>query len=517
MLVNTLRETLRLILTTQYSNRHIGRLMKVSANTVRRYRRRVPSVDKTWPQLSLLDDKQLLTLFTKPHQSTFNDAKRLPDWGFIHKMMQAKHQTLMQLWEEYRLISPANAYAYSQFTHYYRQFTRQLDISMRQVHYAGECVFIDYAGRTIPWIDPHSGQAHQAQIYVGVLGCSQYTFACACRSQCSSDFTQATVKMLQFFGGVPQVLVPDNLKSAVITPGKFPVLNRNFLELAKHYNCVIEPARVRKPQDKSLAELGVLQVTRWISVVLRRRRFFSLAEINEAIPELLNALNRRSFKRLTGSRLSRFEELDKPVLQSLPTDAYESAQWITAQKVPSDYHVYVLQHAYSVPFQYVGCKLEARVTDNKVEFFYQNRRVTWHVRQYGADGHSTIDEHRPKSHRAYAQQSSTHYLTWASAIGANTYAVAMHQFEGRPEHSIVGCRACSQLQSLARHYEPQRLESACQCACEIQSLTISSVRSILQCNIDQRHEQAEPKQGQLPLHVNVRGPEYYAKGGSSHE
>ena len=384
---------------------------------------------------------------------------------------------------------------------------------MRQTHYAGECVFVDYAGKTIKWVDSDTGQVHDAHIFVGVLGCSRYTFAYACRSQNVAEFTHATVKMFEYFGGTPQVIVPDNLKSAVIKPGRFAELNRNYLELAKQYGCVIEPARVRRPQDKSLAEQGVLQVTRWITVVLRRRQFFSVSEINKAIPELLDKLNKRPFRRLPGNRYERFIEFDKSALKPLPKEPYELAEWVTGQKVPSDYHVYVEQHAYSVPYQLISQKVEARVTHNKVEFFHDGKRVAWHQRSFSKGMATTNDAHRPSSHKAYAQQSSDYFLSWGKSVGQYTHQLVSHQFIGRASHSVIGAKACSRLQSLARHYGEARLELACRCACDIQSLTVSSVRSILQCKLDQKTETNEPQQCQLPLHVNVRGAEYYQLGG----
>jgi len=509
--IQTLIEIIRLLLTTNKSNHHIARLTGVAPNTVRRYKKLVNRTTLDWHQVKQMTASEVDALFNKKKQPQRN--KRQPDWQYVHKQMQAhKHQTLAQLWEEYRAIEPETAYSQSQFNFYYRDFLKKVDITMRQTHYAGECVYVDYAGKTISYVDSVTGEQKQAQVFVGVMGCSQYTFAFASKSQKLEDFIEAHNQLFTFLGGVPQVVVPDNLKSAVTKPGKFATINRTYLEQSRHYNCVIEPARVRKPQDKSLAEIGVLMVTRWITVVLRKRTFFSIEEINLAIRELLPKLNERPFKRIEGNRLSRFEVLDKPAIQPLPSSVFEFAKWISSQQVSSDYHVPVYKHYYSVPYQFVGQRVEARVTKSVVEFIHNNKRIASHPRKDDIGEYSTIPTHRPKSHRIYAEQSCEHYIEWANDIGDKALAIVKAQYEGKPNYAMVGNKACSQLQSLARMYGNDRFEAACQCAVEIQSFTVKSVRSILQCKIDQRSADI-PKQNQLPLHHNIRGAEYYQLGG----
>ena len=500
----------RQLLTTDYSNHHIARNIDVAPNTVRRHKLILSRSLLDWPQISQMRDEVFDALFSKKKQP--DKRKRLPDWELVHKQMQAhKHQTLVQLWGEYCSIEPSTAYSQSQFNFYYNKYLKDMGLSMRQTHYAGECVYVDYAGKTIPWTNSDTGERCFAQVFVGVLGCSQYTFAFASKSQKLEDFIEAHSQLFLFLGGVPQVVVPDNLKSAVTTPGKFPVINRTYLEQSRHYNCVIEPARVRRPQDKSLAEIGVLLVTRWITVVLRRRQFFSISEINQAIMELLPKLNQRKFKRMEGSRHSRFEELDKPRLQALPSQPFEYAQWITAQKANTDYHVNVLKHYYSVPHQYRSKKIEARVTRNMVELLHNGKRIASHVRNDTVGGATTDTAHMPDSHRSYAEQNDSYYTQWAELIGEYAASLVKAQFEGKPSYSMEANNACSQLKSLARLYGDERFEVACQCAMNIQSPIVKSVRSILQCKIDLRSDDI-PQQSQLPLHHNVRGSGYYQEG-----
>lgn len=507
--MSTTRTILRSLFNPSLSNRRIATLNSVSPNTVRNYRRRVKDIELTLHQIRTLDDSELQKLLW-PVRRKPSDRPWF-DFNQIHKQMQARHQVLMQIWEECCRANPVRPYSYSQFTYFYRQYRASLDISMRQTHYAGEAVYNDFAGQTIEWTDSDTGVVHRAQIYVAVLGCSQYTFCWACQSQQLEHWIDANKRTFEFFGGVPQVVVPDNLKSAVTKPGKELQLNRSYQDMAEHYGCTIVPARVRRPQDKSLAENGVLLISRWILTQLKKRQFFSLTEINDAIAPLLTLFNQRPFRRLPGCRHSRFLELDKPVLQPLPMEPYTFARWCSAQKVPADYHVYVEQHAYSVPYQLVAEKVEAKVTLTSVTFFHKNRQVAQHIRSNEQGGCTTNPNHRPASHRAYAEQCFAVYELWARSVGEHTLSWVMVQFEGRAAHSIAGNRACSQLQQLGKQYGTERLEAACRCACEIGSCTVTSVRSILQCHLD---EPAEPLPDiqQSVMHSNVRGASYYQEG-----
>lgn len=508
--MNKHRETLRFILTSNMSNRMIGRTVGISHNTVKRYRGMIGGLPLEWEAIDAMDDAQIEGMLkTKRFRI---ETKHMPDWSAIHREMKYPHVTLQLLWEEYRMANPGNAYAYSQFTHYYREYVGKLDISMRQDHRAGECVFVDFAGRTVPYTDTVTGEVNKAQVFVGVLGCSNYTFVYAVRSQAVPDWIEAHNRMYQFFGGAPQIEVPDNLKAAVIRAGKEPELNRTYLEQAKHYQVVIIPARVRRPQDKSKAENGVLLASRWILARLRHRKFFSIEEINAAIAELLRQLNERPFKQLPGTRRSRFEELDKPLLRPLPKEPFEYAEWTSAHKIGPDYHMRVRDHYYSVPHALVGAHIEARVTNNIVELYHKGKRVASHQRSHEIGGHTTNSAHQPSTHRHYAEQSPELLIKWARSIGPAAEAVIQHQFDSRP-HALLGIRYCAPLQRLAKEYGAERFEAACQRAQLIGSLTTKSIRSILHRRLDSQSDTHTPVQINLPLHDNVRGSGYYANGG----
>lgn len=502
-----LREAVRQTDTTNLSNRKIAQLTGYSHTTISKFRKILLQLDMGWPELEQLNDSELVRLFrtTRKHAR----IKRIPDWNFIHSEMQHPKITLYGVWEEYCMADKYSAYSFSWFSYHYARFVSKLDLSMRQTHKAGETVFVDFAGTTVPFFDLDTEENRQAQIFVGALGCSKFTFACAVRSQSLPDWIEAHNKMFQYFGGTPEVIVPDNLKSAVTKAGKSPVINRIYLEQCKFYGPIIVPARVRHPKDKALAEVSVQIVTRWILIKLRKHKFFSIEEINRAIAELLWELNERPFKRLPGCRRSRFEELDKPLLRPLPGAPFEYAEWTGKQKVSNDYHIRVKDHYYSVPHQIVGSKVEARFTGNTVEIFHLGKRVASHVRSYKIGAHTTLPEHQPVSHRLFANQTPEKMLEWAQSIGEAATVMVNNQFP-TGKSPIPGLRACETLKRLATEYGDQRFEAACKRAELIGSLTVKSVRSILKRCLAELSKEDIPVQINLPLHQNVRGSNYYS-------
>lgn len=511
--MNVLREILRLTQTTDFSDRRVADILKVAPNTVRFYRKKLKDNELSWSHLQSLDDtsleSKLCVARTKSHR------KVMPDYFSLYeRKIKNKYLTLEVLHEEYRAIHKDRAYSYSQFTYYYRKFLKKLDISMRLRRYPGEAMFIDYTGTLIPWKNlSENGRIEKAQVFVAVLGWSSYTFACASRSQKLEDFIDAHVKAFKYFGGVTEALIPDNLKSAVTKPGRDPELNRTYQELAKHYGTVVLPARVRKPQDKASAEQGVLFVTRWITAKLLERQFFSIDEINQAITELLPKLNDRQMRNYSGSRNSRFQENEKPALRPLPAQHFEYAEWVSSQKVAKDYHVKVRDHWYSVPFQLVAERVEARTTRNVVEVFHKNKRVATHMRRHDVGGFSTDKQHLAPQHLAYSNEGLDLYIKWAHRFGPATESVVRAQYDGKRNSSMIANKACSSLKALARIYDETEFEAACARAMDISSPTLKSVRSILRTGLFKLIDDDVSVQMPLPLHGNLRGAQYYQQGG----
>ena len=415
--------------------------------------------------------------------------------------------TLMLLWEEYRQREPGG-YGYSRWCELYRGWEGRLSPTMRQAHPAGERMFVDYAGQTVELIDGRSGEIRQAQIFVAVMGASSYTYAEASWTQTLPDWIGSHVRALAFMGGVPAQLVPDNPKVGVTRANWYePGLNRSYLDLATHYGTAILPARPRKPRDKAKVEVGVLVVERWILARLRNRRFFALAELNQAIGELVADLNARPMRRLGVSRCDLFLELDRPALKPLPAEPYEYAEW-RLRRVGLDYHVDIDGHYYSVPHRLIREQLDARITAHTIELFRKGERVAVHLRGAGRGRHTTIAEHMPSSHRRYAEWTIERIGREAAAIGPSTAKLAALILESRP-HPEQGYRACLGILRLARQYGADRLEAACDRGLDIGARSYSSIQSILKHGLDRQPPQPTRQGELLPDHPNIRGSRYY--------
>ncbi len=431
-----------------------------------------------------------------------------PDCFQIHQELKRKGVTLQLLWAEYVTRHGERACRYTQFCHHYRKWRDRQKRSMRQQHRAGEKAFIDYAGPTVPVVDRHTGEIRNARVFVGVPGASSYTYAEATHTQSLPDWIGSHQRMLKYFGGVPELLVPDNLKAAVTRASRYaPKINETYAEMAAHYGTAVLPARPYKPRDKARAEVAVQVVERRILAKLRHRTFFSLTELNTAIAELLPELNRRPFQGRTESRCDLFEALDRPALKALPRDDYEYAEWRKA-KPGIDYRVEVDKRFYSVSHALVGQALDLRITATTVEVMHKGKRVASHAR-HGQGRYSTLTEHIPKSRQAHRDWSPGRFMNWAADIGPCTAQVVKQQLEDRP-HPEHGYRACPGLLNLGKRYDPTRLEKTCERALAIRSASYQSVASILQQGLDQLPPEDENStQGELPLHGNVRGAGYY--------
>jgi len=503
-----IKEVLRLKWSCGQSCRVIAKSCSVARSTVDEYVSRAASAGLSWPLPESLDDNALEQLLYPPSVVPETSPRQIPDWHTVHKDLSRRDVTLTLLWHEYKEQNP-NGYQYSQFCELYRAYAKKVDLSMRQVHRAGEKMFVDYCGRTMPVIETSTGEVREAQIFVAVLGASNFTYAEATWTQGLADWTGSHVRTLTFFGGVPEIIVPDNLKSGVSKTCRYePEINPTYQDLASHYSVAIVPARVRKPKDKAKVEVAVQIVQRYILAALRKRTFFSLVELNAAIRELLERLNNRPFKKLPGTRTSRFMELDKPALRPLPTVPYQFAQWKKARVAP-DYHVELFGHYYSVPYQLVGRELDIRATESTVEGFHKGARIASHVRSHAKGRYTTVKDHMPKSHRDYAEWTPERLVRWAGETGPATAELISSILKTRP-HPQQGFRSCMGIISLAKRYSKDRVEAACKRALAIGGRSFKSVRSILEYGLDQ-NPSPQPAQTILNLsHDNIRGGEYYA-------
>ena len=492
------------------STREIARRIGVSSSTVRLTFQRCDVAGLVWPLDAGLTDVVLeQRLFANAGVKPGHRRRAEPDWFCVHREMRRKHVTLSVLWEEYIAANPGG-YRYSRFCDLYREWEGRLPVTMRQTHAAGERLFVDYAGDGVPVvIDRLTGEIRNAQIFVAVLGASSFTFAHAGWTQSLHDWIDAHVQAFEAIGGVPHLLVPDNTKTAVIKACLYdPQVNHTYAEMAAHYGTAVLPARPRRPRDKAKVEQAVLVVERWLLGRLRHRIFFSLADVNAAIAELLTRLNEeRAIRRLGVTRRQLLEQIDRPALKALPAEPYEFSEWRSC-RVGIDYHIEVAAHYYSVPHRFARIEVDARLTARTVEIFLKGERIAAHLRGAGNHKHTTITEHMPSSHRRYAGWTIERIRADARLIGPATTSLCELILESRP-HPEQGFRACLGVVRLARSFGAERLEAAAERAIDIGARTYGSVKSILDNHLDRRPAQKRATDATPILHANIRGPRYY--------
>ena len=502
-----IKEVLRLKRAQGLSNRQIAKACGIARPTVAEYLRRAAEASLSWPLPADLDEAALERQLFPPPPSLPAPARGVPDWAHVHQELKRKGVTLFLLWQEYRETHP-EGYQYSWFCDHYRVWQGKLDVVMRQDHRAGEKLFVDYACQTMPVVDRDTGEVHEAQIFVAVLGASNYTYAEATWTQGLPDWIGSHRRAFAFLGGVPELVVPDNLRTGVSKAHRYePDTNPTYQDMATHYGVAVLPTRVRRPRDKAKVEAGVLLVERWILAALRRRTFFSLAELNAAIAGLLEKLNARPFKKLPGCRWAHFEALDKPALKPLPAAPYEYAEWKKA-RVHIDYHVAVEGHYYSVPHALIKKQLDVRITQKTLECFYRGQRVASHRRSLHKGRHTTVPAHMPESHRQAGEWTPQRLANWAAKTGPATEKLITTVLTSR-RHPQQAYRSCLGILRLGNAYGDARLEAACRRALILGSHSYKSIESILKHRLDDK-PLAEQQELALPEdHDNIRGPSYY--------
>lgn len=497
----------------ELSNRAIGRQLSISHNTVELVRVRLKATGLSHADLAPLDDQAFaakLGTARNPNPS----GKISPDWAEVQVELQQRDMTLSLIWEEYRMANHAQldlCLSYSQFQKRYNAWLKMQRVSMRQFHKPGDKLFVDFCGRTMPVTNPDTGEVTLAQVFVGVLGGSSYTFAYAVPSQKVADWIECHVKAFEFFGGVTQQVVPDNLKSAILKHTLQAVItNPAYADCAEHYDVLINPARSRKPKDKSLAEVGVQIVQRWVLAPLRKRAFFSIEELNAEIAQRVEWLNHKVSKKYQKSRAERFEEIDKPALRPLPIHRYECVDWKYKVRVPDDYHIEYAGSYYSVPYQYRMHLVDLRATSATLEVLLGRQRVASHALRAEA-GRSTFQDHMPIEHLRQCEQDPDTLLEWAEGVGPNVLAWVRGNLQQRRDFAN-GLKSARNLRRWAREEQAhERLDSACAFAIKLGVLSFQRLKSIVSNRSDQR-VQVEPT-AWVKEHGNLRGAEYYMQQG----
>jgi len=504
-----IREIIRLRFEHNLSYQKIAMSVNLSSSTVQECCNRVRAVNLTWPIEESLDDSALEKMLYKPRINQVAPEDLVIDWDVVRKSLTRKNMTLQLLWELYFEKHPQGV-RYSQYCALYRKWCGQLDVEMRQEHKAGEKLFVDYAGITMfVIIDNATGQSRKAEVFVATLGASNYIYTEATWTQNSTDWLSSHKRTFEYLGGVPEILVPDNLRSGVTKANYYdPDLNLAYNDLANFYGIVILPTRVRTPKDKSKVEQAVQHVERRILAKLQEQRFFSLFELNNAIKLLLEELNAKPFQKLPGSRTSEFYAIDKPQLHPLPTNPYTIATWQNI-RIARDYHVKIDEHYYSVPYTFFQRKCQLRFTEKVVEVFNNNKRIAAHQRQY-TSGKTSLPEHMPKNHRAYNDMTIDSLHEWV-----NAQSVEIKNFVDRliseSQHEQQALRAGFGLKKLCKDYGVERVTRACQRALTVDAYELRSIKSILKQNLDcMPTSNPTPEEEGNIKHENVRGEEYFS-------
>jgi len=503
-----IKEVLRLEWAHKLSNRKIAKSCFISRSTVADYLLRAKLAGLSWPLDPELDDAAIENLLFPVTDKSPPAERRMPDMEYLYRELKRKSVTMQLLWYEYKQANP-DGYQYSQFCNHYRQWVKKLDLTLRQEHRAGEKLFIDYAGQTVSIVDPKTGEITEAQIFLATLGASNYTFAEASLSQDLPSWIKSHVHAFEFFGGIAEILVPDNLKAGVTNPCRYePDINPTYQDLAEHYGTTVIPARSRRPKDKAKVESAVFVAERWILAALRNHTFFSLNELNRAVAERLHDLNNRKFQKLNTTRRQLFETIDRPALKSLPSRPYEYAEWKKA-RVNIDYHIDIDRHYYSVPYQLAREQVDVRLTSGTVEVLFKNKRVASHQRDYRKGAFTTFTEHMPKSHQRYLEWTPSRLIRWAEKNGPKTQKLITQILDSRT-HPEQGFRSSLGIMRLGKAYSPERLEAACERALFINAYSYKSVQSILKKGLDQQPFLFEQIENTQPLnHHNIRGKHYY--------
>lgn len=504
-----IKEILRLLLFVGLSQRQVARSLSVGRRTVAEYAEKAAAASLDWSAVEKLTESELDGLFFPSAQKLNGDPPRpLPEWSSIDEELRSdRNLTLMQLWREYRQQYP-EGYGFSQFHHHFSRWKKKQYRVMLQLHRAGEKLFLDFGEG--PLIHTESGETTKTQIFVAVWGASNYTFVRAALSQDLPSWIQLHTAAFEFFGCVPRILVPDNLKAAVSRACRYePDINPTYQDMAVHYSTAVVPARPYKPKDKPKVEAGVRLVNMWILAPLRKRQFHSLAELNEAIAEILTELNGRIMRRTKKSRRELFEALDRPAALPLPADRFEFCTWKKAT-VGSDYHIHFDEHAYSVPESLIGNKIDIRATTNTIEVLHGGIRVVSHVRSCERGGRTTLPAHMPEAHRRYAETTQESLQAWARQAGTAT-AELFEQIRKRHNGAPSTIAAWRGISNLGARYGAERIEQAAKHALAYGSCSYDSLKKILASNLDRLDTTREGSARTLPDHENIRGTNYFAE------
>jgi transposase len=492
----------------QKSIRDIARSLGLARNTIRGYLRMMPPANAGSLHEQTDEQLDLLIQTRQPPTPPGSQLATLQQrFAYIDRELARPGVTRYGLWLEYKEKQP-DGYQYTQFCHYYRLWSQQQQVVMHFAHKAGDKLFVDFAGKRLALIDEATGEARPVEFFVAVLGCSQLTYAQAVYSQRKDDFITALQNALHYIGGVPQAIVPDNLKAAVTQANRYePLINETLSDFALHYQTTILPARSGKPRDKALVEGAVNILYRRVYAPLRDRVFHRLDELNAAIRELVDTHNQMRLQGRTHSRRLLFDEREQTHLKALPTTHYAIKHYVGA-RVQKNGHVLLAEdkHYYSVPYRYIGQRVRLIYTQDSVEVYDQHQRVATHQRLRGQYHYSTIKEHLPSTHQWVSDWNPESFIGWAGRIGPQTQ-LAVEAILSSRAHPEQAYKSCQGVLHLEKKVGKERLERACQRALCYQSVSYRVIRSIIERGLDTLSDQPAPVL--VTVHENIRGAAAY--------
>ena len=499
-----------------YTQRQIAASVSNARDTVGDVIKRAQEHNLAWPLEDAMTDRALQALFY-PERANRMDRKE-PDYQYIHNELAKDNVTLSLLWSEYCESCRTDGtvpYMSTQFCDKYRRWAKSTKATMRIKHKPGNAIMVDWAGSTFEIHDSMTGDIIPAYVFVSVLPCSCYAYVEPCFDMKSETWIACHVNMYNYFGGSTRLIIPDNLRTGVISNTRYEtILNRSYNEMTEYYDTAEVPARIDRPRDKSAAEGTVKYTSTWIIAALRNRKFFSMHELKMAVAEKLEEFNTKDFTQREGSRLSAFLNEEKPFLKPLPASPYEPAVWSTAT-VQKDYLISDEKNKFSVPFDLIGEKIDIRLTRNTIEAFFHGSRVASYPRPNQRLRDPIINpDHMPENHRKYLSYNDGEFLSWAAGIGTHTHAVVKHFLESG-KVSEQGYKACASLTKLADRYGHDKVENACERVLAYTNQpTIRSISTILKNRHETvRHEPDSRKNGVGPQYGITRGTDYFRRGG----
>ena len=502
----TIRQLIRLKSEGQ-SHKYIARHLSISRTTVVDYVKQLSSTGLSWKALLEMNDESLDVLLQSTSCCNDRHYRLLTFFPYMEKELKKPGVTRQLLWEEYKQDEP-DSYGYSQFCYHYQLWAKPLQVSAPLQHTAGEKLYVDFTGKLLELIDAQTGEVIKVQVFVAVLPASGYTFVKACHSQKQQDFIDCLADCLCYFGGVPSLIVPDNLKSAVVKSDRYePDITVAMKQFALHYKTVILPTRSYKPKDKAAVENAVGNVYRSFFAPLRNEQFFSLSMLNKALEEQLEFFNNRKYQQRDYSRRQLFEKIEQQVLKPLPLDSFRLKKQVRVM-VQKNGHIWLSEdkHYYSAPYKFIGQRVQVFYTSSQVEIYANYQRVAFHLRNRKGYGYTTEKNHLSSSHRFVAEWNPERFKRWAAKIGNDTEVFIDKLFEVKP-HPEQAYKSAMGILSLSKKVGNHRLNNACARAHHFQSYYYNTIKRILEKGLDE--VELSTAHSILPDHENVRGSSYY--------